>query len=522
MKNISSYLLIILILLGACTKEQSAPSSNLTNISFSNILITDVTVISASINYKINSNNNIIEQGIVWSLNPKPTLNDNKISIKSAQLNNQIVINSLQSSKKYYVRIFAINQMGIFYSNDIEFTTVDFQVPILITDNVTSFYRDTAIFSGTIVHDGNSTIINRGFCWSTNPNPKMSDSSVIVGAGTFTGAYSKIIKSLIPNTKYYIRSFASNSKGIGFGNIVSFTTSPIGIPEITTLPISFLTYNSAISGGVNLNASGGQITNKGICYSNTPNPTIQSAVINGGPGLSGFTSNLLNLNFNTTYYIRAFATNSAGTNYGNEITFTTDDVQLPFVNSTNASNIDQTSASIGVSIINNSSAPIIEKGICWNISPTPTINNYRIIENTSNNYFTSTLMNLNPNSTYYARAYARNIAGTSYGQEISFTTLQATLASININNPTNITNNSFYITASINNNGYSAITQKGFCYSSSPNPTVNSNITNQGSGNGIFNSLINGLNSNTTYYIRAYATNSIGTSYSNQIIVNTN
>ena len=523
MKLINRYLIVFLLFLSACTKEQKVPNSDLTNLTFSDVQISNITVISAAINYKIKSNyNSIIEQGVVWSLNPKPTINDNKIIVNSTLTSNQIFISNLISNRKYFIRIFAKNQMGVFYSNSYEFTTLDFQVPILKTDIIRIFFRDSAVFSGEIIHDGNNTIINRGFCWSKSPNPQISDSFVIVGSGTQIGTYSKTIKTLSPNTQYYVRSFANNSKGIGYGNTVSFTTIPVGLPEITTLPISFITYNSAISGGVNINAGGDQIINKGICYSNTPNPTIQSAVINGGGGLNGFTANLLGLNYNTQYYIRAFATNSAGTSYGNELIFTTDNILLPTVTTTNANNINQTSANIGGVIQNMSSAPIIEKGICWNTNNAPTTNNYRIIENSNNSSFTSTLLNLNPNTTYYARAYAKNIAGTSYGQEISFTTLQASLPSITIYNPTSITNNSFFITANVINDGNSAVTQKGFCISTNPNPTLNTSITNQGSGVGIYNSTITNLNSNTTYYIRAYATNSIGTIYSNQIIVNTN
>jgi uncharacterized protein (TIGR02145 family) len=121
------------------------------------------------------------------------------------------------------------------------------------------------------------------------------------------------------------------------------------------------------------------------------------------------------------------------------------------------------------------------------------------------------------NTTYYVRAYATNSAGTSYGNEISFTTTPAvpTLTTIALSP---ITQTSFTSGGNITSDGGATITVRGVCWSNtSSSPTIANNITTDGTGTGIFISSIAGLTAGTTYYLRAYATNSGGTGYGNTI-----
>ena len=93
-------------------------------------------------------------------------------------------------------------------------------------------------------------------------------------------------------------------------------------PSITTTAVSAITATSASSGG-NVTSSSSTVTAKGICYSTSPNPTTANTTISGGTGIGSFTSSITGLTSNTTYYVRAYATNSSGTSYGEQTSFTT-------------------------------------------------------------------------------------------------------------------------------------------------------------------------------------------------------
>ena len=86
-----------------------------------------------------------------------------------------------------------------------------------------------------------------------------------------------------------------------------------------------------------------------------------------------------------------------------------------------------------------------------------------------------------------------------------------------ISDPTNITNTSAVLAGEVMQDGGSDVTARGICWSTSPHPTIEDSKTTEGEGLGIFNSTLTGLVSGQTYYVRAYATNSAGTSYSSEV-----
>jgi hypothetical protein len=113
--------------------------------------------------------------------------------------------------------------------------------------------------------------------------------------------------------------------GLGWITI-SLTTSNGTIPQLTTLPISTYGFSSATFGGNILNDGGAPILARGICYSAAPNPNISNSLTQITSGTGTFAEFVTNLDTNTTYYVRAFATNANGTAYGNQVIFTTKSV----------------------------------------------------------------------------------------------------------------------------------------------------------------------------------------------------
>ncbi len=196
------------------------------------------------------------------------------------------------------------------------------------------------------------------------------------------------------------------------------------------------------------------------------------------------------------------------------------DEQLASLSTTVVTSITQTSATTGGNVTAQGSSSVTSKGVCWSTSSDPTTNDIYTEESSGTGSFTSYLTGLNPNTLYYVRAYATNSQGTAYGNQVSFTSIGytgGTVPTVTTNAASNITLNSASAGGNVNSQGSATVTAKGVCWSTSQNPTTYSSHTTNGTGTGSFSSSLTGLSSNTIYYIRAYATNSVGTAYGNQL-----
>ena len=100
-------------------------------------------------------------------------------------------------------------------------------------------------------------------------------------------------------------------------------TNEIYPPTVTTAAVTEIGQTAALSGGEVTSDGGADVTARGVCWSTSQNPTIDDNKTENGSGTGSYNSNLSNLTPNTTYYVRAYATNSAGTGYGEERSFTT-------------------------------------------------------------------------------------------------------------------------------------------------------------------------------------------------------
>jgi len=261
------------------------------------------------------------------------------------------------------------------------------------------------------------------------------------------------------------------------------------------------------------------VTDRGVCWSTSVNPTTSNSKTTDGEGPGPYTSNITGLSPNTTYYVRAYATNSLGTAYDEEQrTFTTNaEATTPSVTTGDVTNITTTTASCSGNVTSDGGSSVTARGVCWSTSQNPTTSNSKIINGTGLGTYTSNITGLSPNTTYYVRAYAINSQGTAYGEQKTFTTnAQQAMPSVTTGNVTNITTITADCSGDVTSDGGSSVTARGVCWSTSQNPTTSNSKTTNGTGLGTYTSNITGLSPNTTYYVRAYATNSNGTSYGEQ------
>ena len=194
------------------------------------------------------------------------------------------------------------------------------QAHLINTTDASAISTTTAASGGNITDDAGSPVTARGVCYGTTPNPTTGSSVVTCGSGV--GSFTAQLTGLTPNTLYHIRAFATNSVSTYYGEELSFTTLS-GIVSLTTTAITTITTISAASGGNITNDGGVAVSSRGVCYSTSPNPTTGNSVVACGSGVGSFTAQLTGLSPNTLYHIRAYATNSVNTYYGDELSFTT-------------------------------------------------------------------------------------------------------------------------------------------------------------------------------------------------------
>ena len=402
----------------ATTLDQSTSACSL----FPEVFTTPVTEIILSSatsggNIIYSGGSNVSFRGICWATTPSPTFS-NFYTFNGGGIGTYVSnMTGLAENTLYYVRAYAMNGNGTSYGNELTFITAT----TVTTSPVSNITQTTAISGGNVSPGGGAPLIAKGVCWSTIANPTIADSHSDDGTGT--GFFFSNITGLSANTTYYARAYATNISGTSYGNQQSFTTSP-ALAIVLTSDASNVLLTTATCGGNVTSSGGASVTVRGVCWSTVANPTTANPKTTDGSGTGSFTSSLTGLTANTLYYVRAYATSTAGTAYGNEITFTTLLNPLPPTVATAAiTNITSSSATGGGNVSSDGGAMAFFRGICWGTTPNPTIADDHTFDGNGTGSFVSSIIGLTQNTLYYVRAYAVNPAGTAYGNEISFTTL---------------------------------------------------------------------------------------------------
>ncbi len=386
----------------------------------------------------------------------------------------------------------------------------------IITLEPSDITTNSAILKGSINIE-NKSLTEKGFVLYIDE----STSIKYMVPGNEMGDYSHQIAELAEGRTYTYEAYMICNNETVYGGERSFTTLQTpntDCPTVTTADVTDIAQTTATSGGNVTDDGGAAVIARGVCWSTSQNPTVNDNHTSDGNGTGIFTSNLTNLTANTTYYVRAYATNENGTNYGEQKSFTTpQNIELPTVATADVTDITQTTAVSGGNVTDDGGAAVTARGVCWSTSQNPTISDNHTSDGNGTGIFTSNLTNLTANTTYYVRAYAINSKGTNYGEQKSFTTLQnIELPIVTTTIVTNVTSTTATSGGNVTDDGGAAVTARGVCWSTSPDPTIDDNKTTDGNGTGAFTSQLTNLTHSTTYYMRAYATNSEGTSYGEQ------
>lgn len=326
------------ILFAACTKE---PSDIKLNPTLSTSQVLNIKSDSATVvGFIVAAGSGFTEKGICFDIAASPTITSNKViydgTSKSATF--QVKIGGLTRLTTYYARAYAINSSGPIYGEEVTFKTIAV-IPVIanITSPVLASTTDklvTATTSINITDDGGpdptADITKRGVVYGLYAHPTVDSTSskldkyktIATDEGTGKGTFISLATNLNGHVKYYFRAYATNKMGTAYSNEVSFTT-PVSYPTVTTKAVTDITKISATSGGKVTYTGGSAITARGLVWGTSANPTTADNTIVDATSDSAFVSNITGLTANTIYHVRAYATNSLGTNYGSDIKFTT-------------------------------------------------------------------------------------------------------------------------------------------------------------------------------------------------------
>lgn len=391
-------------------------------------------------------------------------------------------------------------------------TTVGNDPPTVTTSAVSSIASTTATGNGDVTSDGGSSITERGVCWKTSTGPTTADTKA-TSAGT-TGAFTASMTSLTAGTTYYVKAYAINAEGTSYGSEVSFTTD--AAPTVTTQAVSAVAETTATGNGNVTADNGDAITERGVCWNTLTNPTTANSKATSAGTTGAFTASMTGLTGSTLYYVRAYAINGVGTSYGTEVTFTTaaGDV-APTVTTQAVSSIAVTTAIGNGDVTSDGGDTITERGVCWNTSGTPTTASSKATSVGTTGAYTASITGLSGNTLYYVRAYAINGIGTSYGTEVTFTT--DTSPTVTTQAVSSIFDTSATGNGNVTSDGGDTITERGVCWKTSTGPTTADFKATSAGTTGAFTASISSLTPSTTYYVKAYAINSLGTSYGSEV-----
>lgn len=392
-------------------------------------------------------------------------------------------------------------------------------LPVLTTTSVSDITENSATSGGNVIEDGGAAVTQRGICWSNFPNPTIENS--LTSDGTGTGSYVSQMGNLTPNTTYYARAYATNSVGTAYGNQVEFTTLNGGGGPGTVTDIDGNVYSTVIIGQQewiteNLKTThyndGTEIFHPTDGWSSIPNETGAYTWYDNDPAQSyGALYNWYAVNNGSGLCPPGWHV-PAMDDYNQLITFLGGTVDA-------GGKLKETGTTHWAEP---NTGATNESG--WTGLPGGMVNNPGFWNKGNMGYWWSATED------YYIFSYRMGLSFDNASAAVSTdakhsgfsvrcvrASAQAVLPTVTTSTVSEITNNTAVSGGEVTNDGGAEVTSRGVCWSTSPDPTLGGSYTSDGNGIGVFTSALNNLTANTTYYVRSYATNSIGTAYGNQV-----
>jgi hypothetical protein len=481
---------------------------------------TNISASTATLNGIVNPNNLsttiTFEYGITTSYGSTATASQSPITGNTVT-DVSSDISELTIGTTYHFRVKTINSLGTSYGDDMSFVTLG-QAPTCSTQPATNISETGATLNGTVNVNELSTIVTFEYGITTSYGSIATASQSPVTGNSVTNVSADIYE-LTRGTTYHFRVKTVNSLGTSYGDDMSFVTLGQAPTCTTQRATNIFATGVTLNGTVNANDLSttvtfeyGTTTSYGITATASQSPVTGNTNINVSSDISGLTGGI-------TYHFRIKVENSLGVTYGSDMEFFT--IQVPTVTKPKVAYLTSTTATLysTVNANNFSSIVIFEYGTTTNYGQEVTPAQSPVIGNTYTDVVV-TLTGLTCGATYHFRVKAENSIGTSYSDDITFSLAQKpTLITYSVSG---ITDSTAVSGGHIISDGCAAVTARGVQWSLSSTffcwlPPCKFSHTNDGAGTGSFTSNLKGLRPNITYYVRAFATNSAGTTYGNVI-----
>ena len=308
MKKIYSILLCIGLVAGfvACEKDKEFA---LTTLSINNEVITPA-YNSADVRCSFKTDATISDAYVQYALSSSFAKYEvAKMTEEKGIYAAQLV--GLADNTTYYIRYALSNKYSSVVTEEVKaFQTLQCTVPTIVLDTITDVMDSHAKVQIHLTFDGGTSVTDMGVCWSKQTHPTIED----IHKSTKDTLAVLDMTDLQPNTKYYVRAYAQNKVGVAYSEEKEFTTNKsVILPSVTTTAITKITETSAVAGGNVTSDGNATVTERGVVYGIKQNPTTDDNKLTSGSGTGEFTCNLANLQPNTIYYVRAYATNEKGT-----------------------------------------------------------------------------------------------------------------------------------------------------------------------------------------------------------------
>ena len=351
--------------------------------------------------------------------------------------------------KKYFVLIAVV--CGILFS-----CKPEPQLPSVATHPVTEVTSESALCSGMITDSGNDEISSKGFCWSTSQNPTLNDNVTTELSRNEPNMehFTATIRNLKDSTTYYVRAFATNSVGTAYGSEQTFTTLKaddngdddnggddnggdddgeidVVAPTVVTLSASCVSFNAVSIGGEVTADGGAEVTTRGFYWNENSveyegELPLNDNKVEAGSGVGPFNYQLTDLKEGTEYRVMAFATNDAGTSYGEIVYFVTEkneiEIELPTVTTVTVSEITYNTAVVSAEVLADGGADVTERGFMWNKIDAGDNNSERVRVGEGLGTYSFKLLGLQEVTSYNVVAYAINSKGEIVSEPVVFTT----------------------------------------------------------------------------------------------------